>query len=151
MYGKQIDRIKRRLYKKPNGCIGWYGATDTAGFPTTYGGTKGKNDKVHRVLYARANPGVDITGLYVRQTCLDRGCLNTDHMEHLTKQALERKKSSESKGSKRLSWDIVRAIRATPGGTSRRGQPDSTAAWAERTGVSKSTIRLIRRNGTWRQ
>lgn len=148
MRDKQWERIQRRIHKKPNGCHGWYGAVDSSGFPIA-GGSGTGNVKVHRYLFARANPGIEIKGFCVIQTCRDHECLNVEHMQRMTKQAAERLKNPLSGRSPLLNWDIVHAIRRTPKGV--RGQAGSTKDWAERTGVGESTIRLIRNNRAWRQ
>lgn len=134
---KDHDRIKRRIHKKPNGCHGWYGCVDSSGFPQAM--IDGKSNKVHRWLFARAHPEMEIKGWCVIQTCMDKGCLNVDHMERMTKTASERMKNSLAGRSPLLNWDIVAAVRRVPKGT-------GTKELVERTGVAASTIRRIRSN-----
>lgn len=136
------DRIQRRIYKKPNGCHGWYGCTDSSGFPTAMAG--GKNVKVHRWLFARKNPRVNIKGWCVIQKCLDKRCLNVSHMRRMTKVEADLLRDPLARRTKLLSWDIVRSIRQVPKGT-------GTKELRERTGLAKSTIRRIRNNETWRE
>jgi hypothetical protein len=127
-------RIQRRIYKKPNGCHGWYGCTDSSGYPTAM--IDGKNAKIHRWLFARAHPEVDIDKKWVATTCLDKGCLNVDHM----------KPSPMPRGwrGKHINWDLVRRIRRMPPGA-------NMAAVARDVGIAPSTARLIRKNLTWRE
>src|SRR5882672_10663846 len=92
-----IDRIRRRIYVKPNGCHGWWGCCDSSGYPTAM--ADGRNVKVHRWLFARANPGVDIDDKWVAQKCLDKACLNVGHMEP--------REMPHRWPSGRINWDIV--------------------------------------------
>lgn len=136
------ERISRRIHVRKSGCHGWYGCTDSSGFPTV--GVDGKMLKVHRYLFSRANPGVDIRGWCVIQTCLDKGCLNVAHMRRMTKTEADTLRDPLTRRSKRVNWDVVRSIRAVPKGT-------MTKELRERTGLAKSTIRRIRNNETWRE
>lgn len=133
-------RIARRIHLKQNGCHGWYGCTDSGGFPTT--GLDGGNVKVHRWLFARANPGVILKGWTVIQTCLDKGCLNVDHMRRMTKVDADRFRDPLTRRSKLVNWDVVRSIRRMPAGA-------NMAAVARNLGIAPSTARLIRKNLAW--
>lgn len=137
----QWRRLWRRVYKKPNGCYGWYGCVDTNGFPTV-GRPGGGNDKVHRVVFAHRHPGVNIKGLFVVQVCRDHGCLNVDHMKPMTKRQVEARKNPLTNRAYVVTSEIVRQIR-----NELKYVP--TKELQERFGVSRQTIWDIRNFRTW--
>jgi hypothetical protein len=137
-----IQRIQRRLHWKgqvdgvQGRCIGWYGSTDTNGYPQI-GNNDGVCVKVHRLLFAKEYPNVDIDGWAIGHKCRDKGCLNVAHMLRLT--------PSEARSrwrSKKLNWDIVRQIRRMPPHT-------NWAQLARDIRISISTMFLIRKNQAW--
>lgn len=134
------QRIQRRIHVKGNGCHGWYGSTDSSGYPTC--GGAGNNIKVHRWLFAKANPEIDITGFRVVQTCQDKGCLNVEHMCRMTPGETMAFRGGHR--SKRINWDLVRRIRRMPKGA-------NMSQVARDNGIAPSTARLIRSNQAWRE
>lgn len=131
---KDEQRILRRIHVKPTGCHGWYGCVDSSGYPTAM--AAGKNVKIHRWLFARANPTVNIQGKWVAQGCLDKGCLNVEHMDVRNK--------PHRWLTKKLNADLCRKIRNLPEGT-------NVAAYARQIGVARSTVRRVMNNETWRE
>lgn len=136
------ERVLRRIHKKPSGCHGWYGCTDSSGYPTTF--RAGKNVKVHRWVFARANPGVELAGWTVLQTCLDKGCLNVEHMRRMRKPDADKLRNPAKGRSPLINWDLVHRIRRMPAGA-------NMAQVARDHGIAESTARLIRNNQAWRQ
>lgn len=67
-------------YTKPVGdCLEWQRALNTDGYARAfYDGDY--NGKVHRIVFALSNPGVDIQGLNVRHSCDNPVCINPAHL-----------------------------------------------------------------------
>ena len=139
-------RIARRIIKLPSGCYHWCGAHDTGGFPhfSLTCNRKRTNYKLHRVLFAAANPTLDLDGWCVIQTCMDKGCLNVEHMERMIKTDADKLRDPLTRRSKRVSLEIARRIRRMPTGA-------NMAAVARDLGIAPSTARLIRCNRAWKE
>lgn len=74
------DRLIKRIRKTKKGCWEWLGATNNCGYgfirdETRYTGTM---ITVHRVMARHI--GIDIDKNEIQHTCLNRKCVNPDHL-----------------------------------------------------------------------
>jgi DNA-binding transcriptional regulator YiaG len=108
----------------------------------------------HRVSYALANglQMVAIRGLVVRHDCDNPACINPEHLSLGTQadniadaiargRARHRTPEGTEHHAAKLTDEVVRAIRQST---------DSARVAAERFGVSRGTVKDVRRRRTWR-
>lgn len=156
MRADELVRFMEKVSPEPtSGCWLWTGST----MPNGYGGVflDGKNIGAHRASFIHFKGPIP-DGLIVCHSCDVRGCVNPSHLWLGThKQNAE---DRDQKGRYRIGGrhditkDIADAIKAEYRGPSRyqgRGKrsQNSTAAIAERHGVSRCTVSYIVRGLHW--
>jgi hypothetical protein len=143
---KALDRFWRRCVK-PNGggCWLWTGTKSRSGYGVFW--IEGKNKRAHRVSY-EIHKGQIPTGSEVCHCCDNRACVNPDHLflgTHADNVADMIKKGRHARGSGKRSAklteaDVLNII----------ASPDVPALdLAQRYGVSRSRISLIRSGKSW--
>jgi hypothetical protein len=152
--GRQPRPLAVRCWEKVNrcgdaACWPWIGSLDTRGYGSI-GADGGKPlMRAHRVTY-ELTVGPIPPGLFVCHTCDNRACVNPRHLFVATQREnmrdmLRKGRRHSSAGERhprvKLSTAQVLAIRAD-----QRQTKDIIAAY----GISKSTVRGIKRRQTWR-
>lgn len=126
------QRFWDRVIKSESGCWQWTGPSDKNGYGCmTYAGRRGM--KAHRISYSIAKGEIP-PGLFVCHHCDNPPCTNPEHLflgtpaENIEDAARKKRMASgarngaytkpeqrrrgETHGRSKLTWDIVRAIRA---------------------------------------
>jgi hypothetical protein len=133
-------------------CLEHRGARHRAGYGKLYYG--GKMQLAHRVVYALVNslPMAAISGLVVRHDCDNPACINPEHLSLGTQadniadaiargRARHRTPEGVEHHAAKLTDEVVRAIRQST---------ESARVLGERFGVSKATVKDVRKRRTWR-
>lgn len=81
-YKEQVwKRIRSRYMVTANGCWEWTGRVSVDGYSRI--SYEGREDQGHRVVLKLL--GISVAGLEVDHLCRNRGCVNPDHLEPVTK------------------------------------------------------------------
>lgn len=107
---RTIENLLART--KPSGeCLEWTGCFNSDGYArVSWNGNS--NGKVHRIVYALANPSEDLTGKVVRHTCDNTKCINPEHLLSGTPADNMRDRDTRLRhGRTLLTHDQVRAMR----------------------------------------
>lgn len=65
-------------------CLIWQGSVQSSGYGCVAAGAKGKNQLAHRAAWVALN-GPIADGMTIDHLCRNKLCLNTDHMEVVTR------------------------------------------------------------------
>lgn len=143
-----VDRFFFYVDKRADDeCWPWTGYRNSHGYGSFRVGTKPA--LAHRVSYIAHGKG-DPTGLVVRHTCDNPGCVNphhlvigthADNMRDMTER--QRQARGEGNGRARLTADIIIEVRQ------RRLNGETLTAMAKEYGVSFSTLSRAIRGDTW--
>lgn len=150
---EKLEAAKARFLsyteKDANTCLRWCGARAATGYCNFF--YNGKCMLAHRAAMLIFGRVTTLTpGLQVAHSCNNRDCVNPDHLSEKTreenngpdKRAHGTDQSGERCHFSKLTWDIVKDIRASV---------EKPKALAARYGVSISTISSILHNKTWKQ
>ena len=74
-------------------CWEWQGCVNSKGYGCTAGGRKGYNVLTHRKAY-QTLVGAIPAGLTIDHLCMNKVCVNTDHMEVVTRAENSRRKNA---------------------------------------------------------
>ena len=141
-----LSKLKRN---HETGCLEWTSSTDPHGYGRFRLKRNGKSVHVgaHKIAFVLAH-GYDPLPLCVLHKCDNRICCDDRHLfagtrkyNHDDAKSKARHSHGERHGMHKLTEAIVRQIR-----TSERG----SAALAEHFGISRDTVREIRRFRTWK-
>lgn len=75
------------------GCLIWQGARNSKGYGSMAAGVKGKTQLTHRAVY-QLTVGPIPLGLTIDHLCMEKLCLNVQHMEVVTRSENSRRKIS---------------------------------------------------------
>lgn len=76
-----VSSYRWRVHPLPNGCIHWGGPLNKGGYGVV--GLNGTSVYAHRVAYIAAKGGIP-PSMSVDHRCLDRSCVNPEHLEVVT-------------------------------------------------------------------
>ncbi len=82
LQGSTEERLLAKIKKLPGGCWQWVGAIGTHGYGRFR--ADGKTQQAHRVSYT-VHKGPIPAGLDLDHLCRNRGCVNPDHLEPVTR------------------------------------------------------------------
>lgn len=94
---KLFQRIKANTYVDKNGCWHWLGAVMDNGYGTIGGGSNKR--LVHRVMFAISWWPIP-ENYHVDHLCNVRDCVNPDHLEAVTRQENDRRRSERYRAKK---------------------------------------------------
>lgn len=146
------ERFWRRVERgHPEACWLWTGKIERNGYGRFQVGGKGSPQVgAHRYSYEMHNEPPP-PGLVVMHKCDVRNCVNPRHLtlgthaDNMADMMAKGRKMvvspiGESSGAAKLTDELVRAMRLSS---------ESHAAWAERVGLARSTVRAARLGKTW--
>ena len=150
---EKLEADKARFMKyvriDDNGCFRWTGARAASGYCSFfYNGSCMLAHRAAMLVFKKLDAFTP--GLQVAHSCNNRDCCNPDHLSEKTreenngpdKRAHGTDQSGERCHFSKLTWDIVKDIRASV---------EKPKALAARYDVSISTISSILHNKTWKQ
>lgn len=82
------------------GCLIWQGARNSKGYGSMAAGVKGKTQLTHRAVY-QLTVGPIPPGLTIDHLCMEKLCLNVQHMEVVTRSENSRRKITAQTRCKR--------------------------------------------------
>lgn len=127
-------RLKRDYEVNDAGCWVWLGAKNLKGYGLVQ--RDGRGLSAHRWYYERRFGAVP-DGLELDHLCRNESCVNPDHLEAVTAAT-----NSQRRRSSKLTWNDVRAIRASGFGC---------AEVARRWGICESNASMVLRGETWKE
>ena len=146
-----LDLLKFTLFNRTrlaeNGCWEWVGYFRAGG----YGGfsMNGKNCAAHRVSY-EAYKGKIPKGMVVRHSCDNPACINPDHLTLGTQRDNAADREARGRGSKLKGEQISTAKLTEKDVLGIRASNESLGVLAERYGIDKSNVWLIRAGKSWK-
>jgi hypothetical protein len=142
------DRLRSRLVPADGECVEWTGGRNAKGYGVLSRGRRGeKQELTHRVAWEFTYGPVP-DGLCVLHRCDNPACCNVDHLflgtqaDNMADMAAKgRAARGERNGATKLTWPVVREIRAS-------NEPHRVIA--SRLGISERNVRKVRAMEIWR-
>lgn len=126
---------RARYVVTDSGCWQWQGRLSPAGYGLIWDNDRNRDDFAHRAVFEYHRGLIPVESDGLDHLCRNRACVNPDHLQPVS-QATNSRRGSATK----LTWNDVRAIRASP---------DTYRALARRFGVSSCAISNIKNYKCW--
>lgn len=144
------DRVEKHVVIADNGCHLFMGCRNHCGYGRI--NKDGKNVFVHREMFKKHNPGVDVTGV-IMHTCDTPNCINPEHLKHGSvadnvADMVEKGRRVTVKGSNQPDAKLHESM--IPDIRKRLATNESCTTIAKDYGVSDAAIRSIEKGRTWK-